>query len=595
MLDTATRLSMLQERYKSGTMKIFIESLNDALESITGKLVGMESHEDAKRLIAIKKHIENEINSLYGKLIEPIKDDMKGFAELEYEGMYSALNENTKLGYAFASLPASTMKEVIKLDQVIVMGERAYTIKELFDNAKTSQINNYKQIISAGLASNEGYASIVRRLKGANAKATSNMFGIIHTSISRARDVADQKAYKDFDDVITGWESVSVLDSRTSLLCASLDGRMYYKKKGYPNYTDIPNRPPRHFRCRSRLVPRTDFKTKTTRAENGDSSGQIDAKTNFEKWFGNQSESFKENYLGKGRYELYSSGRLKVKDFIDIKSGETFTLAELRKKFPINKPIPVVPPKTKGKTSTEAKKPSKRLPKAPEVVLGHGAKWDKHVKDVRDEAKYILDRLDKPRSIVSGKGFYVSTRKQISTPVSSKKTFLHEYGHFIDNILGTDNHNYISKSRLWDASIKDAKALDLHIEGVSKKGVEKRMKKLRELHDKWFFKEEIFFTRGRRKGRRKGWRLAPHDENYAGFSDIIDSMSDGWFYDQRLGWGHGGRYFYGKRDKKMTENFANLFQIWSMNEKWDEAKELFPNLTKEFESIMEDVLSGNIG
>lgn len=357
MVDTATRLSMLQERYKSGTMKIFIESLNDALETVTGKLVGMESHEEAKRLVTIKKLIENEINSLYGKLVEPIQDDMKGFAEIEYESMFNAINENTQLGYAFAGLPKATMKEIIKLDEVIAMGDRAYTIKELFDNAKSAQVNRYKQIIAGGLASNSGYGAITKRLKDANAKATTDMSAIVHTAISSARDKADQKAYKDFDDVITGWESVSVLDSRTSLQCASLDGRMYYKKKGYPNYTDIPNRPPRHFRCRSRLVPRTDIKTKTTRAENGDEKGQISAKTKFEEWFGNQSEDFKLNYLGKSRYELYSTGRLKIKDFVDIKTGETFTLAQIREKFVGT--TPVVTPKPKvtkpKKTPGEAK------------------------------------------------------------------------------------------------------------------------------------------------------------------------------------------------------------------------------------------------
>lgn len=351
---------MLQERFKSGTQKIYIESLNDALTIITGKLETLESIPELKRQVAIKNLIEQEINTLYGKLVEPIQEDMQGFAEIEHEGVFSALNDTTGVGYAFASLPKETMKKIISMNEVRLVGDKAYTLKELFDNAKTSQINNYKQIIAGGLASNSGYRAITKNLKLANAKATTNLDAIVHTAISSARDEADKHAYKQFDDVITGWKSVSVLDSRTSLHCASLDGRKYYKKKGYPVYDKIPNRPPRHFRCRSKLVAMTDFTTDATRQQNGDEKGQISNKTNFNDWFSNQSEGFQKNYLGPARYDLYKTGKLQIKDFVDIKSGERFTLAEIREKFvgatpkpPKPKPIPKVdkPKKTDKKSS----------------------------------------------------------------------------------------------------------------------------------------------------------------------------------------------------------------------------------------------------
>jgi hypothetical protein len=53
--------------------------------------------------------------------------------------------------------------------------------------------------------------------------------------------------YQNFQEEIWGWEYVAVLDSRTSPLCLSLDGRVSR------NAGDLP-KPPCHFRCRSRLV-----------------------------------------------------------------------------------------------------------------------------------------------------------------------------------------------------------------------------------------------------------------------------------------------------------------------------------------------------
>jgi len=249
MLSTATKLTMLQERYKSETEKIFIASLKDALEIISGKLSTSEDLTQLKRLNAIKRLVEQEIGKLYQSLKLPIQQDMQGFAEISHQTIFDALNKETGLGYAFAALPKDTMKEIISMNEIRLVGDKAYTLKEMFNGASNAQINRYKQIISGGLASNDGYRSITKRLKDANAKATTDVFAIVHTAISSARDKADAKAFKQFDDVITHWESVSVLDSRTSLLCAGLDGRKYYKKKGYPTYDSIPNRPPRHFRC----------------------------------------------------------------------------------------------------------------------------------------------------------------------------------------------------------------------------------------------------------------------------------------------------------------------------------------------------------
>ena len=43
---------------------------------------------------------------------------------------------------------------------------------------------------------------------------------------------------------------------------------------------------------------------------------------------------------------------------------------------------------------------------------------------------------------------------------------------------------------------------------------------------------------------------------------------------------------------KETEIFANMFQVWSTQDKWDEMKALFPNTASKFELIMKDISSG---
>lgn len=635
MLDTVTRLSMLQERFKSGTQKIFIESLNDALVIITGNLSNLEDLAEIKRQVAIKRLIEKEINTLYGKLIEPIKEDMQGFAELENEGMFSALNKDTGLGYAFAGLPKETMQKIISMKEIRLVGDKAYTLTDLFDNAKVAQINNYKQIIAGGLASNSGYANITKRLKEANARATTNLDAIVHTAISSARDEADKHTYKQFDDVITGWKSVSVLDSRTSLLCASLDGRMYYKKQGYPTYEKIPNRPPRHFRCRSKLVPKTDFKTDSTRPDNatfkekvklkdkdgnfirfktGPNAGKIKTKsvlrgevgqtsnkTKFEGWFSNQSADFQRNYLGKGRYDLYKSGKVKIKDFVDIKSGERFTLAEIRAKFVGAK---ITPPKPKDipiveKIVKPAKKP-KSAPKIPAIDFGYPkGRFNEYVKGIVGDATRIIHKLPKPNKIKHGakawyRGYNIS--RSYGGDLQTTKyapTFLHEYGHFIDQILAhrRNKHHYYS-ARLEKFAIEDAKLYGtsrvLGKGQFKKERVHIPQEKIKELIDELYTHGEKTTTRGR---KYTGYIL--RNESDRQISDIFDSLTLGDFQAKNYGvFGHG-RNYYLKSDKAQAENFANLFSNWSQGGKaWERTVKYFPNLSAEFEIIMKEVLNG---
>jgi len=94
-----------------------------------------------------------------------------------------------------------------------------------------------------------------------------------------------------------------------------------------------------------------------------------------------------------------------------------------------------------------------------------------------------------------------------------------------------------------------------------------------------------------------------NEEYLRGMSDIIDSMTKGVFYNDHHMTGHGKSYYgHGYKsaqgssfsERQLTENFANMFSIWSDNDKrgWSHAKKVFPNMTKEFEIVMSEVRDG---
>ena len=60
--------------------------------------------------------------------------------------------------------------------------------------------------------------------------------------------------------------------------------------------------------------------------------GYLSQDTTFEKWFETKSPKFQEQYLGRGRYQLYKDGKITFNDLVDGKGNE-LTLKELRDKF----------------------------------------------------------------------------------------------------------------------------------------------------------------------------------------------------------------------------------------------------------------------
>ena len=132
---------------------------------------------------------------------------------------------------------------------------------------------------------------------------------------------------------------VSVLDGRTSKICAAVDGSIW-------KLNDSAKRvPPLHPNCRSILVPVSkDGRLIGNRSfvmderkvrdipkdERTQLMGQIDANISFKEFFNLTDNFFQKEWLGPKRYKLYKEGQFDFDKFFDPK-GRLYTLDELRK------------------------------------------------------------------------------------------------------------------------------------------------------------------------------------------------------------------------------------------------------------------------
>lgn len=211
------------------------------------------------------------------------------------------------------------------------------TMREWFGAHEQSTLRRVRQQVRLGMAQNETLGDIVRRIRGRSVGRGRFSGGVMDTSTREAEAIArtavtfvsnrgHMEAYEANADVVEGVEVTATLDSRTTIICASLDGTFW--RLNDPNL----RRPPYHVRCRTVLTPRIDWKglgmqppEEGTRASAG---GQVPSSTTYEDWFRGQPKSVQDSVIGQARAELFRDGKITFRDMIG-KDNRVLTLEEI--------------------------------------------------------------------------------------------------------------------------------------------------------------------------------------------------------------------------------------------------------------------------
>jgi hypothetical protein len=120
--------------------------------------------------------------------------------------------------------------------------------------------------------------------------------------VQQVANEASQQVYKANQDVTQKYQYLATLDSRTSAICRSLDGKTF-------KYGDGPT-PPVHFNCRSTTIPVIDYRALGLRppeevigpARRASEGGQVSADTNYAQWLRDRPEVQREIFGSKQPY-----------------------------------------------------------------------------------------------------------------------------------------------------------------------------------------------------------------------------------------------------------------------------------------------------
>lgn len=377
-------------RYSNSVAKQVIRSYNDIAIDAVNQLRAVDelaAPAKAARLRAILAQLKESLATWTNGSIDAMTQELQGLAVLQSDFVESQLKKVLPAGAAASvntvEISPGFAQSVVTTDptqfNVVTLSDdlaaavtgapqtyaltaakgatitlpNGEVVEKAFRGIAESQAELFSQVVRNGLLTGESTRDIARRLvgtlqlgqegsvkqlaqKGGQLTTATNhqVMALVRTSVNQVANAASQQVYEANQDVTQKYRYVATLDSRTSAICASLDGQEFEYGKG-PT-------PPQHFNCRSTTVPVIDYKelglTPPPEGKRQSMDGLVSADTSYGKWLRDQSASVKDEVLGKGRVPYFNMladkyGPEKALSRLIREDGSELTLEQLRRRY----------------------------------------------------------------------------------------------------------------------------------------------------------------------------------------------------------------------------------------------------------------------
>jgi SPP1 gp7 family putative phage head morphogenesis protein len=342
LLEANIRSQVLLERLKSGEVRKFEPFLREIDRMLRDKLALQElSTFQRTRLESLLREVDSLLGTIFGRYTQQLQADLLQVAD------YQSGLEARSIGNAVASyvpnIPSDTQIKAAILSQPLsVRGVGGGKLLQAFiSDWSKSERDTLTGAIRQGYFEGQTNAQIVQRIRGTKALkyadglldvTSRHANAIVRTSIQHVAGVARFETWQANTDIVKGYEWVSTLDSRTTVICQSLDGRVF-ELGGGPV-------PPAHVNCRSTTTPVLDdsFSFLRKGAERASQDGPVPASETYYSWLKGQPAAFQNEVLGKSRAQLFRDGGLSAERFAALQLDRNFqplTLDEMKRLEPL--------------------------------------------------------------------------------------------------------------------------------------------------------------------------------------------------------------------------------------------------------------------
>lgn len=304
--DDQVRHHTYIRRYSASTVKRMIALLSDADADLNAMLLTAE--------LGTKRRMEETLaairvlnRDLWDQFHDSLESDLLAFGAYEAGWQAKLLSKE------------ATGISTVSADQVkALVTSRPFQGKYLREWAKSlsdAQFQRVRDAVRIGVVNGYTNEQIARNITGTRSRRFKDgkvaigkrqAEAVVRTAVTHVSSAADNEVYKRNSDVVQKVQYSAILDGRTTLICMSLDGKVYDIYKG--------PRPPQHVGCRSIIIPLT---------------GGVEAFTDsYEDWLRRQSAEEQVEILGFRKAKLFRDGKLSLDRFVD-RRGNELTLDEL--------------------------------------------------------------------------------------------------------------------------------------------------------------------------------------------------------------------------------------------------------------------------
>lgn len=316
LLDAGIKHQIYVQRYAGGQVKDLVKYLDDAQAEILRQLKTVKSLAESRTLNRKLNRIVQLQEEGLTKLSAELTSKTMDFAE--YEADFAVRTMNTAAAAAVI-LPASEQLRALVTQrpmQLAVSGKAGSTVQNVTLDQAARQFagdkaNEIRRVIQAGIVEGSTVQSLTRDIVSVTNRNKRQAETLVRTSVNHISSEARSAVNRANDDILKGEEWVSVLDGRTTIGCAILDGKIL----GF----DEPPFTPRHWGCRSFRVPALDdrFQEGGLEGDRASMNGPVSAKRTYSGWLKDQPAEFQDQMLGTERGKLFRSGKIKLDQFVD--------------------------------------------------------------------------------------------------------------------------------------------------------------------------------------------------------------------------------------------------------------------------------------
>jgi SPP1 gp7 family putative phage head morphogenesis protein len=376
-------------RYSNSVARRVINAYNDIIIDATNQLRVIDdlaAPDKAARLRGILAQLKQSLATWAGDATELTATELQGLAELQSEFVTDQLRKVLPAGSRDAvrtvEISPQFAQSVVTTDptqlNVVALSDDLFAavqgapatfsltaakgatitlpngevLEKAFRGVAVDQAERFSQVVRNGLLTGETTPSIAKRLIGnlqfgeeaktvrqlvaaggqATAVADNQVMALVRTSINQVANSASQQVYEANQDITKKYRYVATLDSRTSSICAALDGREFEYGKG--------PMPPQHFNCRSTTVPiiDPDILPPSTIAKRASADGPVPVNMNYGQWLAEQSNKVKAEVLGPSKVPYFNrlvkkSGARDAMAKLVRDDGSELTLKDLQDRY----------------------------------------------------------------------------------------------------------------------------------------------------------------------------------------------------------------------------------------------------------------------